>query len=810
MIKKTKGKLFIGLLLSCCFIVSLFYGCSKTEESIMPVNSYDTEMLSLNSNTNGELDYNSNLFYINTLEFNVADPSLIYITEGEDAGYFYVYGTSDDVQTKAIQSWRSKDLTHWESMGIAFFPDYSVTWGTSSYFAPEVIYDDTLGLYFMCYNATSAITGNACLSIAYSSHPAGPFVNPDGRKNAYGETLTPALPVYDFSQNNDRVDPALARSSTIDASLFVDPVSGELYLYFCYYDSLDTTKKSEIFGCKMIDWFTPDYSTLKQLTALNYITVDAAMKDAAGENFDTSLKIDTESRLNEAPFMYYHEGKYYLTFSINSYRNAEYQVRQAIADSPLGDFEKVRMEDGGAVLSTDPSWTHIMSAGHHSFFTCGDEMFVAYHTFYNRVTIEEGRSLAVDRVSFIENNKGETILYTNGPTYSLQPLPSEVSGYKNIGPDAEVSASNTARGSQIGYLTDGVIKTRDSDQAIEYTANEGVSEITFSWEDFKTAKAVLIYNSYDYDQTFVQVDKIEINYLSGDNQISTAVISNLPFDWDWHADMSLERMKPGGASIAEFNEIAVKEIKITIRSVAGSGLSIPEIVILGKDEACDAVTEFEDYSYTNPAYPSPEITNISSVFGDVGNLKTTYGYDLSHDNGTSERYIDQKGPSSQYAYFKDIEHTQTYVEAMFTVTQSDPFLGDNYPKFGIVIACEENTLFFYVNANSTYSRQQVGCAQRTLDNSNWDWQATEQIYNVDGMEYSNGSYVKIGVLRQGADFYMFVNDTLVFQYDNFSVFTDRQEATCGFLSFNTPLRIVNYYATQNETEIEAKLEALIA
>lgn len=56
---------------------------------------YATEMLSKMDNVS--TGYNSSLFYVNTLEFQIADPSVIYVTEGEDAGYFYAYGTSDEI-----------------------------------------------------------------------------------------------------------------------------------------------------------------------------------------------------------------------------------------------------------------------------------------------------------------------------------------------------------------------------------------------------------------------------------------------------------------------------------------------------------------------------------------------------------------------------------------------------------------------------------------------------------------------------------------------------------------------------------------
>ena len=94
-------------------------------------------------------DYNKNLYYLNDLKFEIADPSVIYVDKGEEKGYFYAYGTSDLVGCFGIQCWRSKDLTNWEYKSVAYQPDFDVTWGYSNHWAPEVIYDEEAELYLM-------------------------------------------------------------------------------------------------------------------------------------------------------------------------------------------------------------------------------------------------------------------------------------------------------------------------------------------------------------------------------------------------------------------------------------------------------------------------------------------------------------------------------------------------------------------------------------------------------------------------------------------------------------------------------------
>ena len=107
-------------------------------------------------------NYNKNLYYLNELKFQIADPSVIYVDHGEEEGYFYAYGTSDIIECHGIQTWRSRDLTNWEYRGVAFQPDYSETWAQNDYWAPEVLYDEDLGctLCFTAPKTTSRAAGS--------------------------------------------------------------------------------------------------------------------------------------------------------------------------------------------------------------------------------------------------------------------------------------------------------------------------------------------------------------------------------------------------------------------------------------------------------------------------------------------------------------------------------------------------------------------------------------------------------------------------------------------------------------------------
>ena len=778
----------LTLALLAVFSTLVLMGCRDKEKD--PV-----ALPHIQSHLSESTTYNTDLFYLNALEFEVADPTVIYVEEGEEAGYFYAYGTSDDIRVYGIQSWRSKDMTHWESMGVALKPDFNETWAVTNYWAPEVIYDENDGLYYMFYSAQTLSTGVFQMSVAYSADPQGPFISPHNIRNADGKMLRRDQPVYDFTAANPAIDPDIVRRNTIDISPFEDPVTGDKFIYFSYYD---TFNQSEIFGLRMKDWFTPEYDTLTQLTAVGYLSVEAGLANDI-------TKRTPEGTINEGPYMIYRDGTYYMTLSVYGYTDEKYQVRQALSNDPLGSFEKILPEEGGTVIATDPMWTHVTSAGHHMFVEVGDELYIAYHTFLNRSDITDGRALAFDKVEMVEKN-GISLLHSNGPSYSLQPLPEMISGYTNIATDATVTSDNTAAGSNTSYLNDGVMSYLSYDIIPEYEADEGVTTITLTWDGFVSARAIMVYNSIHYDSSFLDVARIRMTYLENDDETRVAEINDLDYDWDFLVDTNFDQMNPGGAVVAEFNDLPVNKIEITIASVQGSPLAIPEIVVLGQDEPVAPVSSFQTYTYDNPVFPSPELVTEGTTIGSNNGLSTDFGYDLTDDDGSVGASVTQTWPYDQYAYFKDVWSTRFYVEAEFTVTNDRSYANDPYPKFGLTVASPENTIFFFVDADPTYTRDAIGVAQRRLDNSDWDWNATEQNVTGPGISYRDGDTVKLSIIRDGNAFYMLANDQLFIYYDQFNVFNATYEATAGFLTFNTEVLITDYMITDDDTVIDQKID----
>ena len=185
--------------------------------------------------------------------------------------------------------------------------------------------------------------------------------------------------------------------------------------------------------------------------------------------------------------MIYYNGKYYLTFSVCATTDPEYSVMQAIGDSPLGPFTKVQESHGGVVVGTGmdefgaPAWDHVLCTGSHSFVYDGDELWIVYHQDKNRrsegatgVGTHGTRGIAIDRVSFVQNDLGETILHCNGPTTSIQPKITSSTEYKNIVDLASIQVKGGSKKDN-SLLVDGLIKFRNTDQVREYEAGKSIT-----------------------------------------------------------------------------------------------------------------------------------------------------------------------------------------------------------------------------------------------------------------------------------------------------------------------------------------------
>lgn len=434
------------------------------------------------------------------------------------------------------------------------------------------------------YVGTGA-TFSVCLAVADT--PAGPFVqytNVSGQEG-YDPTRREIAIDEPFISHEDLagvpVEERVRIMSHIDVNPFEDPKTHKKYMYL----SNTFRGQTEMFGVEIGENWTDDLNraSVTHLTTLGYKDIDKT---------ETTDYIFT-SRIEEGPHMYYDadSDNYYLTFSINGCYDRGYAVAQALGKSPLGKFTKVDMLDGGLLCAADDEWDHVTATGHHCLVKYDDKLYIAYQTLVDREGSGSGdRGICVDEVKFVTNDAGQKLMYTNGPTYSPMPKIGPDAQYHNIAESATVTATNGEAGTDQKYLNDGLLTaTLYHDIVKEFDAKKGKTQITLTFDDYRTVRAIMVFNSKWAERLFDSVSRIELDFIKnkdGKDVTGTAYMSDLKFEREryltaWEYDEEDERYaRPCGSVAVEFDEIKVKTIRITINS--NKPISVSEIMVLGK------------------------------------------------------------------------------------------------------------------------------------------------------------------------------------------------------------------------------------
>lgn len=560
--------------------------------------------------------YDRDLFYSNTNETVIADPGVVYVSEEENeeyGGWYYMYGTgcsasytTGDGNLYAYQCYRSKNLMDWQLAG-GFEKGYSLMFTSADWvelrsenlWAPEVIYNPADGRFYMYFSAeakssatataTTAAFDKLYLGIAVGDTPVSfrPIGADGWEYDAYGNVLTSDTPPIDFERAYD-----CGIFSVIDANPFLDD-DGTLYLYFNKHtdSNPETPSLRGVWGIRMKDFVTPDYDSLTAVCSPGSVSVDGGLSEegkpeirskGAAYNF-------SEGSVNEGPFMVKHEGKYYMTYSGNGYTSPAYSVHQAIADEPLGNFVKPQPTDGNPVLLSNNAY--VAGTGHHSVVKAGDDYMIVYARMGNPSNYGMGwvRMTGIDKLLFTENEAGQTVMTSNGPSYTPQPMPESISGYRNLAETAIVAVSD---GEGAEYLTDGMIPYYMFNEDRVYTGKTG-TKITLTWDKPVSLDAIMVYNTEDYDDAFSDIAEVRLYFAENPSWASRdylfGVMENVPFPSEYLVDGSLMQ---GAAAIMSFDTVKVNRIVITIGEKyenydamgnLNETIAIPEIVCLGKE-----------------------------------------------------------------------------------------------------------------------------------------------------------------------------------------------------------------------------------
>ncbi len=580
--------------------------------------------------------YETKLFYRNDNTFSSPDPGMIYISEGEEAGYYYFYPTS--VDGLSVRAYRTKDFIDYEMVNGAAYTFETDHWAVEQLWAPEVRYykpeGAEQGMYIMYYSASSVITGDQAaadkwngmnIGIAVSESPKGPFTdylgeqqyqlyNAEGKRvDEEGNILQEDAPAVWKTRTIEKETPPLFYAgkdpsksfeigpaaydyvkdktnttifATIDAHPFVDE-DGQMYLYFVKHQDRNTQTNS-VWCVKMKDPFSPDYETLTPIAIPNRRT------PAETQSFGPENVLSYSTTINEGPAVVRHTTKkpdgsevtkYYLAYSNYGFSEKMYSVYVAVADSPLGPFVKLETGLGQPLISSEPAWDYMSGTGHNIFFESPDgELFTAYHAWCTP-TSSDDRGVMVDRVTWIyREDLGYDVMYVNGPTQSLQPLPEHVSGYKDIAPEGTVSVTGTD--GNVGLLTDGAVALHASSNALELRT-EGETTIEIEFDGNRLVRGIMLYNSYDINYAFSKLDRVVVEDAEGNKYYA----EDVPFSeryLSFDRDNNPSDIHVGAAATLVFREQNVKKITITVSAKiktdgsAGAKLGFSELCVLGK------------------------------------------------------------------------------------------------------------------------------------------------------------------------------------------------------------------------------------
>lgn len=199
------------------------------------------------------------------------------------------------------------------------------------------------GKYYLFFSANDVHEGEeGGIGVAVADKPEGPYVDAIGEP-LIGEIINGAQP--------------------IDQCVFRDD-DGTIYMYYGGWQHCNMCILND-----NLNGFVPfaDGATFKEVTPESY---------------------------TEGPFMLKRHGKYYFMWSEGSWYENDYKVAYAIADTPLGPFERK-----DTILESDPEIG--TGAGHHSVIKGKvDNYYIVYHRHPLDATDGNNRVLCIDRLEF--------------------------------------------------------------------------------------------------------------------------------------------------------------------------------------------------------------------------------------------------------------------------------------------------------------------------------------------------------------------------------------------------------------------------
>jgi len=166
------------------------------------------------------------------------------------------------------------------------------------------------------------------------------------------------------------------------------------------------------------------------------------------------------------------------------------------------------------------------------------------------------------------------------------------------------------------------------------------------------------------------------------------------------------------------------------------------------------------------------------------------GWDVSADTATTQENgktsVVQQGAMEQYTYVKGYEGTKFYLEADLTFLKLMN-ANETHPKFGLISRSYGGATIYYVDAHNNQTHRGVGVNTRYAGGTfQWgeEWSAGSYF------NYTNGKYVKLAILRDGAKYYYLLDDCIVHEETDVQGIGE-DAAHVGFFTFNSSVEFKN-------------------
>ena len=259
---------------------------------------------------------------------------------------YWIYPTYSAAYADQVffDAFSSPDLVHW-TKHPRILDTARVAWADSAMWAPAAVEKEGKYYFFFAANDIQHDEALGGIGVAVADQPEGPFEDYLGR------------PLIDKFHNG---------AQPIDQFVFKD--GDAYYMFYGGWRHANVGRLNDDFT-----GFIPfeDGSLFREITPEGYV---------------------------EGPFMLKRNGRYYFMWSEGGWTGDDYRVAYAIADSPLGPFERI-----GTILEQDPDIA--TGAGHHSVIQVPgtDAWYIVYH---RRPIPNEGRDhrvTAIDRMTFSED-----------------------------------------------------------------------------------------------------------------------------------------------------------------------------------------------------------------------------------------------------------------------------------------------------------------------------------------------------------------------------------------------------------------------